>query len=171
MMEIKSYNDGSVLFRTEGANLVGANLYGANLYGANLSGADLRSANLSSANLSSANLSGADLYGANLSGANLSGADLSSANLYGANLSGAMLPDGKTLPEYIAWLPEGLLTQGGKPLADVVASWDRHTWKDCPMHCAFDVRCLEQVPECWRAAAATFVALYDGGHIPKPVIP
>jgi hypothetical protein len=130
----------------------------ANLRGADLSGADLYGAYLTKANLSRANLSGA----------NLSRANLREANLYGADLRGAILPNGKTLKEYISWLPSGLLTQGGKLLGDVVASWDKHTWEGCPMAKAFGVNALEKVPECWRQEASLFVALFDGKHLPKP---
>jgi hypothetical protein len=95
--------------------------------------------------------------------ANLTGADLTDADL-----TDAILPNGKTLSEYSEWLTEGLLTQGGKSLSEVVAAWDRHTWEGCPMHVAFNASGLAAVPECWRAEAATFVALFDGGHLPEP---
>jgi uncharacterized protein YjbI with pentapeptide repeats len=145
-----------------------ANLNGADLSGADLRGADLIVANLIGADLTKADLSGADLSGAYLTRANLSGADLSGADLSGAYLYGAILPNGKTLKEYISWLPSGLLTQGGKLLGDVVASWDKHTWEGCPMAKAFGVNALEKVPECWRQEASLFVALFDGKHLPKP---
>ena len=135
---------------------------------ANLSGADLSEADLSRADLRWADLSRADLYGANLSGANLSWANLSEADLSGANLYGTMLPNNMTLPEYIDWLPAGLLTQGGKTVVEVSAAWDQHQWRTCPMSVAFCANSLEQVPEAHRQAAALFVALFDGKHLPKP---
>jgi hypothetical protein len=112
----------------------------------------------------------ANLRGANLSGANLRVAKLRGANISGANLSEATLPDGRTLKEYIAWLPSGLLTIGGKSLTEVAASWGNHTWTDCPMAKAFGARSLGDVPECHRQAAALFVALFDGGHLPRPTV-
>jgi Pentapeptide repeats (8 copies) len=154
----------------QGANLQGANLRDANLQGAKLRGANLQGAKLRDAKLRGADLTGADLQGANLQGANLQGANLQGANLRGANLRDARLPNGRTLSEYLAWLPEGLLVQGGKPLAEVVAAWDGHTWDDCPMSVAFNALGLASVPECWRAEAAAFVALFDGGHIPRPEV-
>jgi uncharacterized protein YjbI with pentapeptide repeats len=168
-----------------GADLRGADLTMANLNGANLHGADLRGANLRWADLRVALLRGANLYGANLNGANLSGADLSEADLYGADLreanlreadltmadlNGAKLPDGRTLKEYVAWLPSGLLTLGGKSLVEVASTWGNHTWTDCPMATAFGARSLGDVPECHRQAAALFVALFDGGHLPRPEV-
>ena len=85
-----------------------------------------------------------------------------------ANLTDAILPEGQTLPEYIRTLPERLLLQGGKTLEEVCAGWETHTWPDCPMSRAFAAKSLGEVPECFRAAAATFIALFDGGHLPKP---
>jgi hypothetical protein len=151
-----------------GANLTGADLSWAHLTGADPYGANLSWANLTGANLYGANLSWADLYRANLSEANLSKANLSKANLSKANLTGAILPDGRTLPEFIAWMPEGLLVQGGKSVTEVAATWGNHTWSDCPMHCAFGADDINEVPECHRSGAALFVALFDGGHLPKP---
>ena len=101
-------------------------------------------------------------------GANLEYAKLRGANLAFADLPGAILPEGQTLPEYIRTLPERLLLQGGKTLEEVCAGWEMHTWPDCPMSRAFAAKSLGEVPECFRAAAATFIALFDGGHLPKP---
>jgi len=72
------------------------------------------------------------------------------------------------LKEYIKWLPEGLLTKGGKTLEEVAAAWGKHTWTDCPMATAFGCHKLEAVPECHRSGAALFVALFDGRHLPRP---
>ena len=145
-----------------------ANLGGANLEGANLRGADLRGADLTNANLTGADLWNANLKGANLTNANLTVANLRDADLKGADLTGAILPEGQTLPEYIRTLPERLLLQGGKTLKEVCAGWETHTWLDCPMSRAFAAKSLGEVPECFRAAATTFIALFDGGHLPKP---
>jgi hypothetical protein len=162
----------------QGANLTDASLQGANLTNADLTGANLGGANLPGANLTNANLRGADLRGADLWGANLpcanlpcanlTGADLTGTNLTGANLTGAILPEGQTLPEYIRTLPERLLLQWGETLKEVCAGWETHTWLDCPMSRAFAAKSLGEVPACFRAAAATFIALFDGGHLPKP---
>ena len=121
-IEIKSWFDGSVLFRHEAknnsikltveaavkvganlyranlheANLHEANLYRANLYGATLYGANLHNAILVGANLHEAILVGANLHGANLHNAILYGASLHEANLHEANLYGASL-DGAIL--------------------------------------------------------------------------
>jgi hypothetical protein len=142
----------------------------ANLRGADLGGADLTRVDLTRADLSKANLRGACLIGANLSGADLCGAYLRGAYLNGANLSEARLPDGRTLEEYVEWLPSGLLTLGGRSLTAVATSWGNHTWSDCPMATVFGVQALCDVPECHRQAAALFVALFDGGHLPRPEV-
>ena len=155
--------DGALLIDYPGADLTGAHLTSANLPGANLLGANLLGANLRGADLTGANLPGADLTDANLTDANLT-----NANLPGADLTGAILPEGQTLPEYIRTLPERLLLQGGKTLEEVCAGWETHTWLDCPMSRAFAAKSLGEVPECFRAAATTFIALFDGGHLPKP---
>jgi hypothetical protein len=188
-MDIKSWKDNHILLTVPGDTLQGADLSQANLSWANLSGANLSETNLTRANLtraflsqiylSRANLSGAYLSVADLSWANLSKADLFYANLSGANLSnadltradltGTILPNGMTLPEYLAWLPSGLLTQGGKTLEEVAASWGNHTWTDCPMATAFSVGSLREIPECHQQGAALFIALFDGGHLPKPI--
>jgi Pentapeptide repeats (8 copies) len=151
------------------AYLTGADLHGADLTGADLHGADLTGANLRDADLTGADLRRAYLTGANLRDAYLHGADLHGADLTGADLTGADLPDGRTLPAYIAWLPDGLLSAGGKTVEQVAASWSNHSWSDCPMSTAFGVTGLSGIPECHRANAALFVALFDGGHLPRPL--
>jgi hypothetical protein len=193
-MDIISWKDGSILRTVPGDTLQGvdlsrSNLFGADLFGTNLSGTDLIQANLSQANLTWANLSraelsGADLFqaklsesnlsqaylsGTNLSQADLTGADLTHAELSGTDLTDTILPNGMTLPEYLAWLPSGLLTQGGKTLEEVATAWGNLDWTDCPMATAFSVHSLEEIPECHRQGAALFIALYDGGHLPKPI--
>ena len=87
----------------EGQDLVGAYLREAALTGAYLSGADLRWADLTRADMRHADLEGADLRGANLDGATTNG----------AILENTLLPDGRTLLEFIEWMPKGLLVQGG----------------------------------------------------------
>lgn len=64
------------------------------------------------------------------------------------------------------------LTAGGKKLTDVATPehWECHSWTNCPMHAAFGADGLHQVPDEHRQAAATFIALFDGKHIPMPVI-
>jgi hypothetical protein len=183
-MDIISWKDDSILLTVPGNTLEGADLSRADLSWAKLSVANLSGANLTHANLSQANLSQADLYKANLSqadlykddlsGAKLTRANLSQADLTGANLSRAdltdtILPNGMTLPEYLAWLPSGLLTQGGKTLEEVAASWSNHKWTNCPMATAFSVHSLQEIPECHRQEATLFVVLFDGGHLPKPI--
>jgi hypothetical protein len=163
-MDIKSWVDNHLLLTVSGDTLQGADLSQANLSWANLSGANLSETNLTRANLSRAYLSEADLSWANLSKANLTCADLTRADL-----TGTILPNGMTLPQYIEWLPSGLLTQGGKTLEEVAASWGNHTWTDCPMATAFSVGSLQEIPECHRQGAALFIALYDGEHLPKPI--
>jgi hypothetical protein len=164
MIQIKNRLNNIVL-----QTVPGNTLEGADLSRADLSWAKLSVANLSGANLTQADLSWAKLSGANLSGANLTQADLSGADLTRADLTDTILPNGMTLPEYLAWLPSGLLTQGGKTLEEVAASWSIHDWTDCPMATAFSVHSLEEIPECHRQGAALFVALFDGEHLPKPI--
>ena len=187
VVAIKRRRDGSVIWSGEadgirdavqktiasGANLDDADLRDADLRDASLAGASLAGANLDGANLDGASLvdaslDGANLRGANLDGANLDDANLECANLECANLRGAKLPDGRTLDEYIEWLPAGLLTQGGKSLAEVVSAWGNHSWADCPMATAFGVHSIEDIPACYRAGAALFVALFDGKQLPRP---
>ena len=132
---------------------------------ANLSDADLSGANLSGANLSGANLSGADL-----SGADLSGADLSGANLSDADLSGADLPPGYKWERYLAEVVPALLTAGGKTLEEVVgASWECHSWTNCPMAVAFGVQSLEDIPLLYRREAEFFVQVFDARLVPNPL--
>ena len=152
------------------ANLIGADLIGANLSGANLSDANLIGADLSDANLSGANLSGADLSGANLIGAYLSGAIMRDANLRGANLRGAIMPGGYKWEAFLSDLVPALCTAGGKPLAEVAAAWDCHTWTNCPMAVAFGAEGIGNIPLLYRREAEQFVQLFDAGLIPRPKV-
>ena len=120
---------------------------------------DLRGADLSYADFSDADLRGADLSDANLRGANLRDADLSYANL----------PAGYTWETYLAEVVPALCVAGGVPLEVVAASWECHTWKNCPMHAAFGVTSVAEVPPLYRAEAELFVTLFDAGLIPNPV--
>lgn len=100
--------------------------------------------------------------------ANLGGANLQDANLRDANLRGAIVAsDGKTLEQYMEWLPT-LLTAGGKTVEEVASHWDCHTWSNCPMHAAFDAVHIIGVPRQWQTHAGEFICLFDAGVIPRP---
>jgi uncharacterized protein YjbI with pentapeptide repeats len=151
------------------ANLYGANLYGANLYGANLVRANLVRANLVRANLDRANLDGANLYGANLDRANLDGANLVRANLDGAKIENSTtLSDGVEWETYLRDVVPALCTAGGVELEVVAQAWDCHSWSNCPMHAAFNVNSIEEVPPLYRGQARLFVQLFDANLIPRP---
>jgi hypothetical protein len=153
-----------------GANLTGANLYGADLTGANLSGAnlydaDLYDADLTHANLTRAYLRGADLTHANLTRAYLRGANLSDANLIGANLrdanlTGATLPDGRTWEAYRLDPLAGICDE---PAAKkrALASWDKHSWQDCPLHKGLGISRLGEAPADKQIACTAFLAIFD----------
>jgi len=165
----RAYLSGADLSRADlsGADLSGADLSRAYLSGAYLSGAYLSGAYLSGADLSGADLSGAVLSGAVLSRADLSGADLSGADLSGADLSGATLPDGRTLEAWQA-APLAGLCDDPDAVARAMAAWGAHTWQDCPLHAAHGWSGFTDALEEKRLLAAAFVALFDGGHLPKP---
>ena len=122
------------------------------------------------ANLGGANLSGANLGNADLGNAYLRGANLSDANLGGANLSGATMPGGYKWEAYLSDLVPALCTAGGKPLAEVAAAWDCHTWANCPMAVAFGVDGIGNIPPLYRREAEQFVQLFDMGLIPRPEV-
>ena len=125
--------------------------------GGSLEGADLRGASLRVTNL----------YRAVVRGADLRGADLTGASLLGADLTGAKLPDGRTLTEWQAD-PLAGLCDDPESVARALAAWGGRSWLDCPLHAALGAYSLDDVPEDRRALAATFVALLDGGHLPRP---
>ena len=165
---IKRHFDDAVLFEADDAGSmkgaleaavnVGANLRGANLYGANLRGA---------------HLDGANLRGANLRGANIDGAYLRGAQLQGANLRGVTrLPTGETWDEYLREVVPALLTAGGRTLAEVATEehWDCHSWKNCPMHAAFDASDIADVPILLRPRAEQFVQFFDAKLIPLSAV-
>jgi len=89
------------------------------------------------------------------------------ADLTRANLEGANLPDGRT---FAAWLVDPLADICAEPEARkrAVAAWGNHTWADCPMHAAYGWGGVEDVPKKIRTRVATFVALFDGKHLPPP---
>ena len=112
----------------------------------------------------------ANLIHADLSGANLIGANLIGANLIGANLSGANLPPGYKWERYLAEVVPALLTAGGKTLEEVVgASWECHSWTNCPMAVAFGVQSLEDIPLLYRREAEFFVQVFDARLVPNPL--
>ena len=152
-----------------GVNLSRANLSRADLSGAKISAADLGGANLSEANISEANIRGANLSGVNLSGANLSGVDLSSAYLNNAKLSGANLENGLSWERYLSEVVPALCIAGGKSLEEVAAVWECHSWENCPMHIAFGVNSIDEIPETHRLEARRFVMFFDQELIPRPV--
>lgn len=161
----------------KGANLEGADLRGTYLWGTYLQRADLSNANLEGADLSNANLPWAYLQGAylqrsylkgaNLKGAKLEGAKLKGAKLKGANLKGANLSDGRALGE---WQAEPLAGLCAEPLAieRAIAHWGEKSWKRCPMHAAHGWTGYGDAPNNKRLLLAAFVALHDGGHLPRP---
>ncbi len=100
--------------------------------------------------------------------ADLHGADLQDANLLGADLRGAGIDTGETLAEYIRDVVPVLCMAGGKPLAEVAAAWDCHSWENCPMAVAFGVKGIEDVPAFYRPRARQFVQFFDARLIPRP---
>ena len=187
-MEIKRWDNGSVLFSCKADNMKtaleagvrgGANLYGANLDKANLTGASLIGASLKGASLIGASLTEADLRCANLSGANLSEADLEGANLYGANLYGARLSEaildgatrletGETWDEYLYKVVPALLTVEGKSVSS--AAWQCHTWNNCPMAEAFGVHEIKDIPLLFRPRTEQFLRYFDANLITPSMI-
>ena len=157
-IEIKSRWTGSVLFSIETESIKLA-----------VEAAVKTGANLSGANLSGANLSEADLSGADLSRANLFRADLSGANLYGANLKPTtILPTGETWKQYLDEVLPALLVAGGKSLGKVATkkNWDCHSWDNCPMAVAFNVKSIQEIPMLLRPRADQFIKFFDARLIP-----
>ena len=152
------------------ADFSGANLSDAFLSEVNLSSANLSGANLSGANLSGANLSGANLSGANLSDAYLSGAYLSHAYLGGADLKGAYLSGTLKWEQYLSEVVPALCIAGGKSLEEVAAVWNCHSWENCPMHIAFGVNSLIEIPALYQFEAERFVMFFDQKLIPNPIM-
>ena len=115
-----------------------------------------------------ANLRGADLRGADLRGANRGRANLTGANLRGANLRDAILETGETFRQYLDEVVPALCRVGGKTLEEVAATWDCHSWDNCPMAVAFGVHDLEQIPILHRPRARQFLRLFDARVLPRP---
>lgn len=184
MGQILHRDTGEVLFEyrgplrkadLSGAKLSFASMQGADLRDADLTRADLREADLR-ANLTGANLTGADLTWAELREADLRGANLTGADVRGAKLTGATLSDDTILPSGDRWdvyckekVP-ALMTAGGVPLEKVVEAWDCHLWENCPLHVAFGVLEIHDVPAEHLSAANQFLLLFDAELIPKPVV-
>lgn len=125
-------------------------------------------ANLRDADLRDADLTGADLTDADLTGANLRGANLRDAEISGANLTGAVLPDGRTLDDWKVDPLAGICTES-EAVQRAVDAWGGHTWQNCPMHAALGIDGLHDLDdEEKRRQVGCFVALFDGGHLPKP---
>jgi len=80
--------------------------------------------------------------------------------------------DGMLFSEYLRDVVPALLTAGGKTIEEVVASgaWDCHSWDNCPMHVALNIRDSSEAPPLLRARVHEFVKLFDGGLIPKPEV-
>ena len=121
------------------------------------------------ANLTGANLQGANLRDANLHGANLQDANLRGAYLQGANLHGANMPDGRT---YEQWQADPLAGLCAEPEARnrAIAAWGAHTWQDCPLTMGMGIHGPHEAPAEKRPLVATFVALFDGGQLPRPEV-
>jgi len=151
----------------DAADLRGVDLRRANLRRANLRGANLYRADLREANLGRASLGNTCLRKADLRAADLLGADLLEADLLEADLRGAVLPDGRSLAEWQADPLAGLCTEP-EAVERARAAWGAHTWQDCPMHAAHGWAGIGDAPEDKRVLVATFVALFDGEHLPAP---
>ena len=129
-------------------------------------------ADLSSADLRSANLRSADLRSANLSYANLRSADLRSADLSSAKMDdNCFIETGETWGEYKTQTVPALLCATGKELKAVIeASWDCHSWENCPMAIAFNVHEISEVPILYRPRANQFIKYFDAGMLKKEEI-
>jgi len=95
------------------------------------------------------------------------GAEPKHADLTGADLTDATMPDGRTLEQWQAD-PLAGLCDSPEATERAVAAWGAHTWRDCPMHSAHGWGGISDAPADRRALVATFVALFDGRHLPKP---
>ena len=112
------------------------------------------------------------LHAALAAGASGYRAYLVGANLVGANLGDAKnmrLPTGETWDEYLSITVPALLTAGGKSLESFAEHWQCHTWDNCPMAHAFDVKSPGDVPLLFRPRAEQFIQFYDSGQILWPL--
>jgi hypothetical protein len=156
------------------ASLGSADLRSADLRFADLRSADLRFASLGSADLRSADLRSADLRFADPSSADLRFASLGSADLRFADLRSAEMDDncrietGETWGEYKTQTVPALLQAGGKELLAVIeASWECHSWENCPMAIAFGVHEAASIPILYRPRAEQFIKYFDAGMLKK----
>lgn len=172
-----------------GASLQDARFYQAQLVGADLSGATLHKASLHMADLRDANLRLTQFLASDLRGANLNQADLRGANFYRSLLLGpwaspitclseakfddVILPDGMRWSTYLKEVVPALLTAGGKSLREVLETgcWDCHSWANCPLHAAFGVNSVDDVPALLQQRAREFLWFFDAKLIPKPALP
>ncbi len=77
-----------------------------------------------------------------------------------------------TLDEYQA--PGGpmekLLTAGGATIKQILdrRAWDCHEWNNCPLHVAFGVEAVEELPKELQQEGARFLALFDNRFLRRP---
>jgi len=109
----------------------------------------------------------ANLTGANLTGVTFIAANLADTDLKGAKLKGATLPDGRAYEQWRADPLDGLCNNA-TARARAIGAWGNHTWNNCPMHEANGWAGHLDAPEDKRILLATFVALFDGHHLPQP---
>ena len=146
----------------------------ANLAGADLAGADLADANLARAYLADAYLARANLADAYLADAYLADAYLARADLADAkNAETCRLETGETLKDYREQVVPALIEAGGKKVADptVRASWNCHSWSNCPMHVVFGIDSASEAPPLLRPRVTQFVRLFDANLLPAETIP
>jgi hypothetical protein len=77
-----------------------------------------------------------------------------------------------TLDEYQAkgGPMESLLTAGGVPIRRILdaGAWDCHQWNNCPLHVAFGVDGVEQLPGHLQGEGRRFLALFDNKFLRRP---
>ena len=97
-------------------------------------------------------------------------ADFSDADLSNANLSGAIFENGLSWEQYLSEVVPALCIAGGKSLEEVAAVWNCHSWENCPMHIAFGVNSLKEIPEMHREEVEQFITFFDQKLIPNPIM-